>query len=114
VTVLRTHSGSSGSLLADTFLFRTPSRSALSSPWKPGTALFPELCACVATCLPTVSGGDYIPFRGGRIDATEAGPPGVPQPQDTLASHKATFARQGFTAEEMIQVFTVVARQSRG
>jgi hypothetical protein len=50
------------------------------------------------------SGGDYIAFRGGRADATQAGPPGVPEPQDTLAQHTADFARQGFTAQEMIQV----------
>jgi hypothetical protein len=50
------------------------------------------------------SGGDYIAFRGGRIDATQAGPPGVPEPQDTLAQHTADFARQGFTPQEMIQV----------
>jgi hypothetical protein len=50
------------------------------------------------------SGGDYIAFRGGRVDATQAGPPGVPEPQDTLAQHTADFARQGFTPLEMIQV----------
>ncbi|KAJ6453546.1 WSC domain-containing protein [Mycena sanguinolenta] len=46
--------------------------------------------------------GPDIPFRPGRIDATEAGPPGVPQPQESLETHIAEFARQGFNATEMI------------
>ncbi|KAJ7138643.1 heme peroxidase [Mycena filopes] len=47
-------------------------------------------------------GGPQIPFRGGRIDATEPNSPGVPQPEETLDSHIAAFSRQGFTQEEMI------------
>jgi hypothetical protein len=50
------------------------------------------------------SGGPKIDFRGGRVDATEPNQPGVPQPQDNLESHKASFARQGFTPTEMIQL----------
>ncbi|KAF8177799.1 heme peroxidase [Mycena galopus ATCC 62051] len=49
-------------------------------------------------------GGPIIPFRGGRIDATEAGPATVPQPQQDLTSHTAAFARQGFNATEMISL----------
>ncbi|KAF8142984.1 heme peroxidase [Mycena galopus ATCC 62051] len=49
-------------------------------------------------------GGPIIPFRGGCIDATEAGPATVPQPQQDLASHTAAFARQGFNATEMISL----------
>ena len=41
-------------------------------------------------------------FRAGRKDATQAGPPGVPQPFEPLPTHKETFRRQGFTPEEMI------------
>lgn len=48
------------------------------------------------------SGGPKIDYRGGRVDATEAGPPGVPEPQQSLESHTASFARQGFTPAEMI------------
>lgn len=49
------------------------------------------------------SQGDVmIPFRGGRIDATEAGPKGVPEPQQELDSHVAAFKRQGFNKTEMI------------
>lgn len=47
-------------------------------------------------------GSVTIPFRGGRIDATEAGPVGVPLPQEDLSTHTASFARQGFNVSEMI------------
>ncbi|KAJ7822616.1 heme peroxidase [Mycena olivaceomarginata] len=47
-------------------------------------------------------GGPQIAFRGGRIDAEEPNIPGVPEPQQDLDSHIASFARQGFTKEEMI------------
>ncbi|KAJ7694001.1 heme peroxidase [Mycena olivaceomarginata] len=48
------------------------------------------------------AGGPTIPFRPGRIDATEAGAPGVPQPEQSLETHVAAFARQGFNMTEMI------------
>ncbi|KAI3619310.1 l-ascorbate oxidase [Moniliophthora roreri] len=51
----------------------------------------------VAAC-----GGPIVPFRAGRVDATAAGPPGVPEPQQDLASHTESFRRQGFTESEMI------------
>ncbi|KAJ6472458.1 heme peroxidase [Mycena sanguinolenta] len=47
-------------------------------------------------------GGPVIPYRGGRIDATEAGPETVPEPQQDLASHIASFQAQGFNETEMI------------
>ncbi|KAJ6528839.1 heme peroxidase [Mycena capillaripes] len=47
-------------------------------------------------------GGPEIAFRGGRIDAVEPNAPGVPQPQQNIDSHIASFARQGFTKTEMI------------
>ncbi|KAJ7454330.1 heme peroxidase [Mycena galericulata] len=47
-------------------------------------------------------GGPVIPYRGGRLDATEAGPATVPEPQQDLASHIASFKRQGFNETEMI------------
>ncbi|KAF7349744.1 Peroxidase [Mycena sanguinolenta] len=47
-------------------------------------------------------GGPQIPFRGGRVDATEPNLPGVPEPEQTLDSHIAAFAKQGFTQDEMI------------
>ncbi|KAJ7924129.1 heme peroxidase [Mycena leptocephala] len=49
-------------------------------------------------------GGPVIPFRGGRIDATEAGPATVPEPQQDLSSHIESFRRQGFNATDMISL----------
>ncbi|KAJ7445555.1 heme peroxidase [Mycena galericulata] len=47
-------------------------------------------------------GGPEIAFRGGRVDAGVPNAPGVPEPQQDLDSHMASFARQGFTQTEMI------------
>ncbi|KAJ7616700.1 heme peroxidase [Mycena polygramma] len=47
-------------------------------------------------------GGPEIAFRGGRADADKPNAPGVPEPQQDLATHIATFARQGFSQTEMI------------
>lgn len=41
-------------------------------------------------------------FRGGRVDALSADIPGVPEPDQDLATHTAMFQQQGFSAEEMI------------
>ncbi|KAK7040204.1 hypothetical protein VNI00_010010 [Paramarasmius palmivorus] len=46
--------------------------------------------------------GPIVPYRAGRVDAISAGPPGVPEPQQDLASHTESFRRQGFTESEMI------------
>ena len=43
-----------------------------------------------------------IPFRGGRIDAHEAGRLGVPEPQQSLDEHTEIFRKQGFNQTEMI------------
>ncbi|OAQ97604.1 hypothetical protein LLEC1_06562 [Akanthomyces lecanii] len=49
-------------------------------------------------------GGPIIPVRGGRVDATDAGSPGVPQPQNSATMFKQQFDRMGFNNVEMIQV----------
>lgn len=49
-------------------------------------------------------GGPAVPFRAGRRDATIAGPPGVPQAQNTAFTFQQQFDRMGFTPAEMIQV----------
>ncbi|KAJ6449373.1 heme peroxidase [Mycena sanguinolenta] len=49
-------------------------------------------------------GGPVILYRGGRVDATEAGPATVPEPQQDLASHIASFQAQGFNQTEMIML----------
>ena len=57
------------------------------------------LYAAVRSCS-----GPAIPFKSGRIDATEAGPVGVPLPQNSLFTFQNQFSRVGFNATEMIQV----------
>ena len=49
-------------------------------------------------------GGPVIPLRLGRVDATEAGSAGVPQPQNSVATFRQQFDRMGFTPQEMIQL----------
>lgn len=43
-----------------------------------------------------------VPLRAGREDATQAGPTGVPKPEEDLDSHTKNFAKQGFNVKEMI------------
>ncbi|KAI4092317.1 MAG: hypothetical protein LQ344_003562 [Seirophora lacunosa] len=49
-------------------------------------------------------GGPAVPMRAGRVDATEAGPPGVPQPQNSLFTFQNQFGRMGFDTTQMISV----------
>ena len=49
-------------------------------------------------------GGPVVSIRTGRIDATEAGALGVPQPQNSAYTFMLQFERLGFSVEEMIQV----------
>ena len=49
-------------------------------------------------------GGPVVPMRGGRVDATQAGPLGVPQPQNGQATFKNQFARMGLSTVDMIQM----------
>ena len=49
-------------------------------------------------------GGLPVPIRTGRIDATAAGPPGVPLPQNSLFTFEQQFQRTGFNTTEMIAV----------
>ncbi|KAL1842674.1 hypothetical protein VTK73DRAFT_3070 [Phialemonium thermophilum] len=49
-------------------------------------------------------GGPVVPVRAGRQDATEAGNPGVPQPQNSIGIFTDQFDRMGFSVPEMIQV----------
>ena len=48
--------------------------------------------------------GPVVPIKTGRIDATEAGPPGVPLPQNSLQTLEQQFQRTGFSTGEMIAV----------
>jgi hypothetical protein len=49
-------------------------------------------------------GGPVVTIRAGRIDATVAGPLGVPLPQNPIGVFENEFARVGFTQQEMIQM----------
>ncbi|KAK1712134.1 heme peroxidase [Colletotrichum lupini] len=51
-------------------------------------------------------GGPQLPFRAGRLDATEADASGVltPQPHQDLESHKSIFSRAGFSDTDMISL----------
>lgn len=46
-------------------------------------------------------GGPKIPLRVGRIDATEGGVLGVPEPQQDLETHKQKFAKAGFNTSTL-------------
>ncbi|KAF4120106.1 Peroxidase [Geosmithia morbida] len=45
--------------------------------------------------------GPKVPFRAGRVDAYQEGPPGVPEPSTNLKDTFATFTKAGFTKEDM-------------
>ncbi|KAJ3731712.1 heme peroxidase [Lentinula guzmanii] len=64
--------------------------------------LVADVIALAAVFAVAGCGGPLIPFSAGRVDATEAGPATVPEPQQDLASHTEAFRRQGFTPTEMI------------
>ena len=53
--------------------------------------------------LTTCSGFDpAVPLRVGRVDATEAGPTGVPEAFTDLNTTLAQFSRAGFNQSEAI------------
>ena len=47
-------------------------------------------------------GGPHVELKGGRVDATKAGPSGVPQPQDSVASQLQDFANANFNQDDTI------------
>ena len=47
-------------------------------------------------------GGPHVELKGGRIDATQAGPTGVPQPQDSVSSQLNDFANANFNQDDTI------------
>ena len=48
--------------------------------------------------------GPVIPVKTGRVDATAANNPGVPQPQNSQFTFVNQFARFGFNSQEMVQL----------
>ncbi|CAJ2514105.1 Uu.00g022240.m01.CDS01 [Anthostomella pinea] len=61
-----------------------------------------DLIALAVVTAAYACNGPDIPFRAGRIDATEAGPSGVPKPEQDLATHTSIFATAGFNTTDMI------------
>ncbi|KAL5352183.1 hypothetical protein ACLOAV_002130 [Pseudogymnoascus australis] len=49
-------------------------------------------------------GGPVVPIRAGRIDATQSGSTGVPQPENPTQTFVAQFLRMGFNTSEMIEL----------
>ena len=47
-------------------------------------------------------GGPHIEMRGGRIDATEAGPTGVPEPETDISDTLTDFGNAGFNGDDGI------------
>ncbi|KAF7346048.1 Peroxidase [Mycena sanguinolenta] len=69
----------------------------------PNKYLFYSDVTAIGVVLATVGcGGPVVALRGGRIDASSAGPPGVPTPDQSLDDFIESFRKQGFTQEEMI------------
>ncbi len=65
------------------------------------------LALAVVHSARSCSGGKVvIPFRAARVDATEAGPAGVPQPQENLQHHTSLFSKLGFNVSEMAGLVT--------
>ncbi|KAK7192239.1 hypothetical protein DPSP01_010242 [Paraphaeosphaeria sporulosa] len=63
-----------------------------------------DLLALAVVGSMSVCGGYDVPLRVGRVDATEAGRTGVPEPQQDLDTHTKIFAMQGFNQTEMIEL----------
>ena len=47
-------------------------------------------------------GGPHVTLRGGRIDATSAGSPGVPEPETDLSTTLNQFGNAGFNEDDTI------------
>ena len=90
-------SENAGSAFLNTLNFFVPLQSVRSS--------MADLIA-MAAVLVTEScsnGSIHIPYRAGRVDATESSPEGrVPRPEQDLETHIALYKKQGFDATEMI------------
>lgn len=61
-----------------------------------------DLIAMSVVAATDSCGGPKVDLYAGRVDATEAGPWGVPKPDQNITHHTKIFARQGFNTEEMI------------
>lgn len=81
-----------------------PSTLTLLAPFYSSKSSLADVIALSMYTAVRSCGGPAIPFRSGRTDATEAAPPGVPLPQNSLFTFRNQFDRVGFDPTEMIQV----------
>ncbi|RDW92072.1 hypothetical protein BP5796_01466 [Coleophoma crateriformis] len=87
-----------GLFINDTIQFMAPTISAYLS-------MADNLALGIVVSVTTCGGSDTgIPLRAGRIDATEAGPAGVPEPTTDLNTALAQFAAAGFNQSDTIGV----------
>ncbi|KAK1230045.1 hypothetical protein PQX77_006861 [Marasmius sp. AFHP31] len=70
----------------------------------PDVSLADVFAFAAVRAIDNCGNGPKIPLRGGRIDATTAGPATVPEPHQDFESHLESFRRQGFTQSEMISL----------
>lgn len=61
-----------------------------------------DLIALGAVISIKTCGGPYVPLRGGRVDATEAGPFGVCEPETDLDTTLSKFSAAGFNQADTI------------
>lgn len=81
-----------------------PSTLTLLAPFFSSRSSLSDVIALSMYTAVRSCGGPAIPFKSGRIDASEAAPPGVPLPQNSLFTFQNQFGRVGFDSTEMIQV----------
>lgn len=72
------------------------------TPFFSSRASLADLIALGVYASVRVCGGPAIPIRAGRVDATAAGPIGVPLPQNSQYTFIQQFSRMGFNVSEMI------------
>ncbi|KAK6585171.1 hypothetical protein PZA11_001898 [Diplocarpon coronariae] len=63
-----------------------------------------DLLALTVQAAVKMCKGPLLPVRTGRVDATEAGPYGVPKPHENITALTEKFVRQGFNTSEMIEL----------
>ena len=61
-----------------------------------------DIIAAGAAMAIGACGGPAVPLRGGRVDATTAGPSGICQPETDLDTTLASFSRAGFNQADTI------------
>lgn len=82
-----------------------PSSVGMWAPFFSSQTSFADLIAAGIYAATRSCGGPVVPVRGGRKDATSAGPAGfVPQPQNAIGTFRNQFARLGLDDAGMIQL----------